>query len=181
MDYSLEVKLPPMTAINGGMTYPKPSQMISLLGSPRKSYTDDCAAVTNPTLAKKMVYGFDVGPFNVSGLQLVAESLKRVFTKVRANNPELYNQVGTAGMLCVRRIRGSSSTPSNHSWGAAIDFKINGKLDQRGDGHCQKGLLELYPYMHNEGFFWGAEYRGSFEDAMHYEWAWETLVKNYGK
>ena len=180
IDYSVEVKLPPASAINGGMTYPKPNQMISLLGSPRTSYGDDCLPVTNLKLKKLMVQSYDVGPFNVSGLKLVAEALKRVFDKLKVEKPELYAQIGTAGMLCCRRIRGSASTPSNHSWGAAIDFKINGKLDQRGDGYCQKGLLELYPYMHNEGFYWGAEYKGPYEDSMHFEWAWETLLKNYG-
>ncbi len=61
----------------------------------------------------------------------------------------------SSGMLCCRAIRGSTTTFSNHAWGAAVDFNIGGVLDPRGDGKCQKGLLDLFPFMQQQGFYWG--------------------------
>ncbi|MBD0362843.1 MAG: M15 family metallopeptidase, partial [Coleofasciculus sp. C3-bin4] len=90
--------------------------------------------------------------------------------------PALYNQLGTAGMLCVRKVRGGSDF-SNHSWGTAIDIKINGRLDVVGDGRTQLGLKELYPYFYNEGFYWGAGYSGSREDSMHFEASRELVER----
>jgi hypothetical protein len=37
----------------------------------------------------------------------------------------------------------------------------------------QRGLLEMYPYFHKQGFFWGSEF--SKEDSMHWEAADETI------
>jgi hypothetical protein len=178
-DYSVEVRIPSPENMNSCLSYPTAAFMLAKFGKPRTQMGSDCLPPTNRNLIKHLVYNYNVGPFKVSGLRLVCESLKRIFDKVRVEEPELYKQVSTAGMLCCRLIRGSDTVPSNHSWGAAIDLKINGKLDQRGDGMCQEGLLRLYKYFHEEGFFWGAEYRGAFEDAMHWEWAKETIEKHY--
>lgn len=178
IDYSKEVRLPDADSMNGGLSYPSAAFMIDLFhGPPRQRLTDDCAAPTNKHILRHLVYGYDVGPFNVSGLKPACESLKRIFTEVQKDKPDLYAQITTAGMLCCRAIRGTKNTPSNHSFGAAIDFKINKRLDDRGDGRCQRGLLEMYPYLHNSGFFWGAEYRGPYEDAMHFECSRELLLQ----
>lgn len=178
------VPLPAPNAMNGGLTYPTVLFMTNLLGRPRLKMTQDCASVTNVKLKAKMSYGFEVaGHIDVSGLTLACQSLRRIFNKVRDDDLMLYRSITSAGMLCVRNIRGvpaGSYRPSNHSWGAAIDLKIGGVLDQRGDGHCLRGLLMLYPYFHNEGWFWGAEYKGKWEDSMHMECSTELLRKWYG-
>lgn len=169
-------------AINTGMNYPKVNFMIDLFdGMPRKHLTSDCQPPTNPKIVKHLAYGFDVGPFNVSGLKPACESLKRIFTAIRNSSnedvQELYQYISTAGMLCCRAIRGTKNTPSNHSFGAAIDFKIGGRLDDRGDGHAFRGLFLMYPYFQNEGWWWGAEYRDEFEDAMHFDVSKEKLLQ----
>jgi hypothetical protein len=67
---------------------------------------------------------------------------------------------------------------SNHSWGTAVDIKIKGALDPRGDGMTQLGLLALHPFFNAERFFWGAGFKGEFEDSMHFE-ASDQLVKDW--
>lgn len=180
IDYSVREPVPNPDAMNTGLNSPGSVFMVELFGQPRKHLTDDCAAITNPELKKKIVFGVDVGPFNASGLAMAVESLQRIFEKVKHDNPELYSQVSTAGMLCCRRIRQTHATPSNHAFGSAIDIKINGRLDGVGDGLCQIGLHALYGYFHNEGWYWGAEYKGPREDAMHFEVARQTLEKWFG-
>ena len=70
-------------------------------------------------------------------------------------------------------MRGSSTSVSNHSWGTAIDLKLEGMLDSFGDGDTQFGLLLLAELFAKEGWFWGATY--SREDSMHFEVGEETL------
>jgi hypothetical protein len=120
-----------------------------------------------------------IGKFKVTGMSKAVDCLARALTKVQSQKPDLYNALGSSGMLCCRAIRGSTTTYSNHAWGAAIDFNIGGVLDPRGDGKTQQGLLDLYPYMHNEGFYWAAGYSGSSEDAMHFEIA-DEVMKSWG-
>ncbi len=180
IDYTARVPIPRPEHMNGGLNYPTVQYMTAKFGRPRAVMYDDCMPPTNSSLKKLIVYGYDVGPFNVSGLRKAAESLKRIFSEVKEDKPDLYEQLGTAGMLCCRNIRGTKGyNPSNHSWGSSIDLKIKGILDQRADAKCQRGLLELYKYFHEEGWWWGAEYRGPYEDSMHWDVAMQTLNKWY--
>jgi hypothetical protein len=173
-DYSQLVDRPSPSSVNQGLTSPNASFMTSTLGTPG-ALTTDCSSVTNPNLERLLVTE-DVGPFRVTGLKPAVDSIRNIFATVRQDNPTLYSQLGTAGMLCVRKIRGGSSF-SNHSWGTAIDIKINGQLDALGDGKTQIGLKELYPYFHREGFYWGGGY-STREDSMHFE-ASEELVNQW--
>ncbi len=65
-------------------------------------------------------------------------------------------------MLCARKVKRKDGTlgknPSNHSWGMAIDIKINGKLDKHGDDKTQRGLLMLARYMNAAGWYWGVSF-----------------------
>ncbi|MFB8792502.1 MAG: M15 family metallopeptidase [Potamolinea sp.] len=172
-DYSQLVAIP--SPINSGMTPTTATYMKSVLGVPG-ALTTDCSAVTNANLKKLMVLDkdSDVGPFKVTGLKPAVNALKGIFAKVKQDKPELYNQLGTAGMLCVRKVRGGSDF-SNHSWGTAIDMKMNGKLDDVGDGKTQLGLKELEPYFRAQKFYWGAGFGGSREDSMHFEASKELM------
>ena len=123
--------------------------------------------MTNNALAKRMVSGVDVGPFNVTGFGLAVESLKEVMADIKQQQREVYDALSSAGMLCCRLVRGSKSSISNHSWGLAIDLKINGQLDVRGNGTVQFGLTLIAPIFNRHGWFWGAGY--STEDGMHFE------------
>lgn len=69
-------------------------------------------------------------------------------------------------MLCCRKQRGSNKI-SSHSWGTAIDLKLDGKLDVRGNRKVHYGLSLIAPIFNRHGWFWGAAFRT--EDAMHFE------------
>jgi hypothetical protein len=173
-NFAAEVPLPAASAMNTGLNFPNQRFMLNLLGSPRAAYSRDCAPPTNRRL-KNLITTQDVGPFRATLIAPFAALLTQVFNRVQAEKPELYAALGTAGGLCCRLIRGSSCSWSNHSWGTSIDLTINGQLDDRGDGRTQRGLLEVYPYLHNQGVFWGAEYTGHWEDAMHWDCSQQLL------
>ena len=100
-------------------------------------------------------------------LEPALESLARIFETIQSVDPDLYARVNTAGALCVRRIRGSVSSVSTHSFGLAVDINIDGVLDTLGDGRTQLGLTILADFFNAEGWVWGAAY--SREDSMHFE------------
>jgi Putative peptidoglycan binding domain/D-alanyl-D-alanine carboxypeptidase len=153
--------------INVGVRNAKQQTMLALLGSPRSSFGVDCQEVTNPTL-KKLIVLKNVGPFRVRGLKPAVDDLSEIFADVKANNPKLFEALSTAGMLCCRLVRGTKTGAiSNHSWGTAIDMKINDELDRRGDGKVFQGLIDLAPFFNKQGWFWGAGF--STEDGMHFE------------
>lgn len=114
-----------------------------------------------------------VGPFRVTGHKLAVELLAKSLARVKEGNKALYDQLGSAGMLCCRRVRGSRNTLSNHGLGLAIDFTLGGHLDVRGDNLVQKGLIDLYGFLKLDGWWWGAEF--STEDAMHFEVSAEKI------
>lgn len=158
--------------INAGVSPARQQTMLALLGNPSSIYDDQCQPVTNPVL-KKLIVLEDVGPFKVTGLKPAVEDMKLVFSRVAAVRPDLYASLGTAGMLCCRLVRGSATAISNHSWGTAIDLKINSELDRRGDGLVLQGLIDLAPFFNEQGWFWGAGFRT--EDGMHFEMGEERI------
>lgn len=164
---------PLQSSINKGLTSPTATFMKSELGVPG-ALTTDCSPVTNSKI-KAQIVTEDVGPFKVTGLKPAVSAIRRVFQKVKIADRELYNQLGSAGMLCVRKVRGGSSF-SNHSWGSAIDLTVNRKLDVRGDNKTQLGLKKLYPYFYAEKFYWGAGY-STTEDSMHFEVSQELITQ----
>ncbi len=167
--------------INPGFTFCRQTTMLNTLGRPC-TLSADCTQVTNERVLNLLVETEDVGPFRVSGLGPAVEALKRIFAEVQAQEPALFAALGTAGMLCCRRVRttdGSISPNfSNHSWGTAVDIKIDGQLDPRNDGQALRGLLMLHPFFNREGFFWGAGFGGTSEDSMHFE-ASDELVRDW--
>lgn len=175
VDYTRSIPTPARRSINQNLTSPDAELMTRLLGRPGR-LTEDCSDLTNSQV-KRLIVTRDVGPLKTTGLKPAIEALDRIFAQVKRDKPDLYRQIGTAGMLCVRKVRGGSNF-SNHSWGTAIDIKINRELDERGDGKTQVGLNELYPYFHREGFYWGAGYSRAREDSMHFE-ASEELMRRW--
>lgn len=158
--------------INKGLTPMNTSKLIALFGRPREVITSIGKPVTNFVL-QKMMKTESVGKFRATGMDVALDSLREVLDEIKEDNPVLYDMIGTAGMLCVRTVRGSSSILSNHAFGLAIDLTIGGRLDVRGDGRVQGGLLAVYPYFHKHGWYWGAEY--PTEDGMHFEMSWEKF------
>lgn len=166
------IPTPAPESINSGLSYARQSTMIEVLGKPRHSLTTDCAAITNPAV-KRLIVTESVGPFRVTGLKPAVEAVRQVFARVKAEKPQVYAEVRSAGMTCCRAVRGSKTSFSNHSWGTAIDLYFGDFVDRMDDDKTQRGLLELYPYFRAVGFYWGAEF--SREDSMHFEAADETI------
>ena len=160
------------TRFNKGITQPRNKTMMEILGPPRDNYSTDCQPVSNIKL-KALIEQRQVGPIKVSMLKPALESLERVLNRLKKSDPDIYAKVGTAGALCARFVRGSTTSVSNHSWGSAIDLTLQGELDRFADGGTQFGLLILAEYFNDEGWYWGAVYNR--EDSMHFEVGEETL------
>jgi len=125
---------------------------MDVIGTPC-AFEPDCTTVSNNNL-KSMLVTQAMPPLGtVTGMRPAVEALKRALAALQADKPDLAGVLKSAGMLCCRAVRGSTTSYSNHAWGSAIDFTVGGELDPRGDAKTQRGLLELYPYMHNEGFY----------------------------
>lgn len=170
MKYTDEVSVP--FDINRGLQAATSGSMKVLLGIPSNKLVPTCGPVTNKKLAARMVTD-SVGPFRVTGLDLAVKSLREVMTEIGKTYPDM--KLSSAGMLCCRMVRGSSTAISNHSWGTAIDLKIDGKLDDYGDGKVQYGLTLIAPIFNKHGWYWGAHFRK--EDGMHFDVSINKLKK----
>ena len=162
--------------LNPGLKAVSNTYMIEKLGKPRESFSSDCQPITSARL-KKYIQTTSVGPFKVEGLKPAVDSLQAIMSEILIKHPDIYSALGSAGMLCCRYVRGSTTSISNHSWGSAIDLKLNGVLDQRGDPGVtvQYGLSVIAPIFNNHGWYWGAAFRT--EDAMHFEVSRSLLEK----
>jgi len=176
--YSERVPVPRPGSINTIYDAARVRTMAMALGMPRPVLTSECQVKHAPRRVTELLVTEDVGPFTITGIRPFVELCARVFERVHVAHPDLYAVLGTAGCLCVRLVRGSDTQPSNHCWGTAIDIKIDGILDTRGDGLVQRGLLALYPYFKAEKCFWGAGFR--VEDGMHFE-ASDQLIREWAR
>lgn len=157
---------------NKGLTQANNRFMIANLGHPRSQYSNDCQAMTNEKLKNALVTkGF--GTFRITLLKPAMESFERVMMRLKKAHPDLYDQLGTAGGLCVRLIRGSSRGVSNHSWGTAVDLKIADVLDPFADGRTHAGLVYIATVFNEEKWYWGGAFHR--EDSMHFEASQEMI------
>ena len=152
--------------LNKGIQIASPSYLESVFGKPRENLTDRCQPMTNERLRDKLVID-QVGPIRVQMLQPAIDSLRTVFERIEATDPDLYERINTAGSLCVRHIRGAPGRTSTHAFGLSLDLNIDGHLDTLGDGRTQLGLTILADFFQNEGWYWGAGF--GREDSMHFE------------
>ena len=173
MYITASIPVPP--AINPGLKAARQQTMLSLIGNPRAQYTSECQNPTNERIAALIVVE-TVGRLKVRGLCQAVDSLRNVVTDIELQAPDVYASLGHVGMLCVRLVRGSATSISNHSWGTAIDLTLDGKLDRRGDGLVQEGLARIAPLFNKHGWFWGAGF--GTEDAMHFECS-DSLVRQW--
>lgn len=158
--------------INKGIRGTNNTIMLSVLGSPSDQYSSSCTSPSNRKFIKNII-SKNVGPFKVSGYHLAVDSLQTVMHDIKTEQPNIYTRLGTAGMLCCRYVRGSRSSISNHSWGTAIDLKIDNRLDRRGNNKVQRGLALIAPIFNRHGWYWGAGF--PTEDAMHFEVSREKI------
>jgi hypothetical protein len=169
------VPIPPRDQINVGLSACAENTMLNKFGRPG-DLTADCSPATGPFL-RRVRQRFDVGPFKVTGLDYAVESLLQVFSDVRKDNHQLYDQVKNEGMLCVRARRHNPSHYSNHSWGTAIDIFFGSDVVPQGVRLAHRGNLLLAPYFNRHGWYWGAGFSGDSVDSMHFELAEETIAK----
>lgn len=161
------VPRPDPASLNIGLSAAGNDFMLGKLGAPRsEGYSALCQMPTLPRLRRNLVTD-TIGPFRVTGLVPAVLSLKRVMADIAVEQPAAYRALGTAGMLCCRWVRGSTTAISNHSWGTAIDLTLDGILDAHGDDTVQHGLTLIAPVFNRHGWFWGAAFRK--EDGMHFE------------
>ncbi|MEM9319508.1 MAG: M15 family metallopeptidase [Pseudomonadota bacterium] len=147
---------------------PNNGVMLDVLGHPGPALNPNtCQSITNPDL-RAILETRNVGPFTVTMIAPAIASLDRIMRRLEEDEPQIYAALGTAGTVCARNVRGSTTSISNHSWGTAIDVTLEGVLDDFGDGGTQFGLLIVAEYFNDEGWYWGAGYR-SREDSMHFE------------
>lgn len=159
---------------NKGLTQPNNRVMLEMLGRPREDLSQDCKSPTNERI-KNLLETRQIGPIRVTMIRPALDSLERIMTRLQESEPDIYAAVGTAGAICARLVRGSTSSISNHSWGTAIDVKLEGRLDGFADGGTQFGLLILAELFNEEGWYWGATYNR--EDSMHFEVSVEALQR----
>jgi hypothetical protein len=172
------IKIPPRPS--GAIQPCRQSVQLAAWGAPGK-LSVECSTLTNPLLVKNMItahVGGESYGFNVTGLRQAVESFDRILEHIALNKPELAKRISTAGMFCCRAVRGSTVNFSNHSFGTAIDLKIDGVLDKPGDGFCLPELANIAQIAGQYGWSWGGWF--SNEDAMHFE-AGEALVKQWAE
>jgi hypothetical protein len=155
-----------ISGYNAGLAPASNATMQARFGAPRSSYSQNCQAVTNAALSRRIVTR-SIGPFRVTGLDSAVASLTTVMASIATNQRLVYRVLGTAGMLCARYVRGSTKNISNHSWGTAIDLTIANILDPRGDNLIQFGLHLISGAFNSNGWYWGAGF--PTEDAQHFE------------
>jgi hypothetical protein len=160
--------------INTGLNSAPGTFLKSLLGSP---ISKDVLNIT---------HFVDVGPFKVEGLDVATNSLRGIMSVVKNKYPDLYSRLSHQGMRVVKSIGGTKST-SLHSWGVAIDIKVDGVKDVRFNDKALYGLTLIAPIFHEYGWYWGGAFNDketskksgvywSNEDAMHFEVSKNALL-----
>jgi hypothetical protein len=169
-----QIPIPNHDTINVGLSSASEQTMVNKLGVPGL-LTKDCSAAAGD-FKKRLISNADVGPFKVTGLDFAVESLRQVFADAKIAMPEVYKQVKTAGMFCVRARRHSPTAFSNHSWGTAIDLFFGTTVVPQGVGKSHRGIVLLFPLFNKHGWYWGAGFSGAAIDTMHFEIAEERIV-----
>jgi hypothetical protein len=159
------------SGLNAGLTACAASVLLQKFGVPG-DLTAKCSPFTGPS--KNMIKTASAGPFNVTGMGFAIASLAKVFSEVKETHPDVYAQVHTAGMLCVRRNKADPSKFSNHSWGCAIDLYFGTHVVPFGVKKTQLGFLYMYEIFRQAGWYWGAGFSGK-KDAMHFEMSREAI------
>jgi hypothetical protein len=173
-DFSEPVPIPPKEKMNPNLTPAREDTMLGRFGKPGP-LTKNCSP-PSATFAKEVVFGVRLTPkLRVSGLKLAVASLQQVFKEIEQAAPEVFAQLRTAGMLCVRARRTNPSKFSNHSWGTAIDLFIGEAVIPQGEPLAQRGLVEVFEIFNRHGWYWGAEFSGDSVDSMHFEWSEESI------
>jgi hypothetical protein len=171
------IPIPPTNTFNQGLHSASEQIMLQIFGVPGAK-TKNCSPVTGSF--KQRIVTRNVGPFSVSGLDTAVTSLKAVLDEAAQQIPNVVSVLKTAGMLCVRLKRGSTTSFSNHSWGTAVDLFFDSDVIPMGTQKTYFGCLQLAPFFNKHGWYWGAGFSGGSVDSMHFELAQETIRASGG-
>jgi hypothetical protein len=161
------IPVPDKNSINGNLNSPHNASVIKKLGLP------------NGEKERELRVTMQITPhIKATGNKHFLERFKKVMDEVKVKRPDLYDNLRTAGCFNIRPVVGAAAYRSNHSWGIAIDLYFGDAVVPRDSGLTEEGMKELYAFMHNAGFYWGAEF--PTDDAMHWEMSLEWLLKQYG-
>lgn len=183
--YTELIPITDYSAYNNGMSPCPTSELMKKYGKPLplNQMSDRCKMPNKNTYWYKNLVTENVGPFVVTGNRLFVRQLKLAFAKLGKTDPKLYALIGNMGCICVRFVRGSTKSYSNHSLGLAIDLTVAGILDARGDGKIQRGMQIVYSVFKEFGIYSGLGFgknNSKYEDAMHLE-ASEELINQWIK
>ena len=170
------VAIPPRTTFNKNLSSATEATMLHLFGVPGEK-TDNCSPATG-TFKTRIVTSVDVGPFNVSGLDVAVSSLKAVFAEALQQIPSVVAALKNDGMFCVRHKRRNRNSFSNHSWGTAIDLFFGTQAVPQGSPKTQRGNLQLAAFFNKHGWYWGAGFSGGSVDSMHFELSEEAIRRS---
>ncbi|MEH1909340.1 hypothetical protein [Nostoc sp.] len=101
-DYTTLEPTPDKSSLNAGLTSPSPSYMKSIFGAPGQ-LSNNCSSITNANF-RKLIVTESVGSFRVTGFKSTVATVRQILNKVKLEKPDLYEQLGTEGMLCVRKV-----------------------------------------------------------------------------
>lgn len=180
--YSKPASLTSITPFNVSLRSATEETMISALGRPKLPLTTHDQPDRASELVKhNLVKGRNVTKhIRVTGLKPAVDSLEAILKSVGAAEPGLIDVLGTVGMLNVRLRKpthGHSNKISNHAWGTAIDFNIDGQPAPGDTGHTiPLGIAILVPYFNEAGWYSGI----SFHDDMHFE-ASDGLIQRWAE
>ena len=171
------IPLSSITPFNVGLSSATEETMISFLGRPKLPLTIQCQPDHASDSVKKLQVTAKVSSkIRVTGIKPAVASLRAVLSEVGDSEPKLIDVLGTEGMLCVRLRKPTSGQPStkvsNHAWGTAVDFNIDGKDPPGNTGQkVPRGIAILVPFFNKAGWYSGI----AFHDDMHFEVAEETI------
>jgi len=176
------VPLSSITPFNVGLSSASETTMISVLGRPQMPLsTDDQPDHASDTVMHLAATQTVIGKVRCTGIKPALDGLRKVLTAVNAQNPDLIKALRSSGMLVVRLRRPTSGRPSsqisNHAWGTAIDFSIEGNPPVGNTGkQVPRGIAMLVPFFNAEGWFSGI----AFHDDTHFEVS-EEKIRTWAK
>ena len=173
------VPISSIPSLNKGLTSASEATMIAMLGRPREPLTTDCRNdQASPLVSRLMETRRMTGNFGLTGIKPALDSAEAALTQVKNRHPDLIEELRTEGMLCVRHRKPTSGAASllisNHSWGTAVDFRLNGSEAPGNTGsNVPRWLAILIPFLNRAGWYSGVGFTAC--DAMHFEVAEETI------
>jgi hypothetical protein len=180
--YTELVKLSDILPYNVGLSSPKQSTMISVLGAPQLPLTTVDQPNKASAAVKKLKKSAQIFPhLAVTGISPAVDSLVKILQAAAQselnNGHDLASVLSTAGMLNVRYRKptdGSVSTAiSNHAWGTAVDLEIHGYSPPGNThDHVPRFIAVLVPFFNDAGWYSGI----AFHDTMHFEVSNEMIL-----